>query len=194
MSEKYKIIDVTKYESNDGDGFVVVVLANPVNTTSLGHMFVSEGKNINTEEFVFADEKRITEPIIRIARSETIWTPCPDDFEDMEDEEGKTVHIHMSLLDADSDEYDMTMNSGNRTVNVPGAHYKADQLRNQWVSNGWMYEYTLREYVHSLATGDDVQNFWGWLFDDSSLNGCSMWDLPQEYHEAYQRFLNMFGD
>lgn len=192
MNDKYKIIDVTKYESNDGNGFVVVVLANPVNTNSFGNMFVSEGKNIHTEEFVFANQRRITDPIMRIARSETIWTPNPDDFEDMKDEEGKTVHVHLSYFGADEDEFDMSMNLGNRTVNVPGAHYKADQLRDQWVSNGWMYDYTLREYVHSLAIGDDVQNFWGWLFDDPNLNGRTMWNLPQEYREAYERFLNMF--
>ena len=59
MNKKYKIIDVTKYEASDDDGFVVVVLANPVETNSSGYMFVSEGKNINTEEFVFDDEKRM---------------------------------------------------------------------------------------------------------------------------------------
>ena len=189
MKDKYKIIDVTKYESNDGNGYVVVVLANPVNTSSMGHMFVSEGKNIHTEEFVFGDSRRVVDPIMRIARSETIWTPNQDDFEDVIDEEGKTVHVHMSYYG--DDDYDMTMNSGNNRVNVPSAYYKADQLREQW-TKGWMYDYSLRDYVHSLATGDDVQNFWGWLFDDTSLNKFTYWNLPKEYKDAYQRFLNMF--
>ncbi len=192
MNKKYKIIDIKRYESPYDDGFVVFVLANPVKTNSMGHMFVSEGKNINTEEFVFPYQRQIIDPLMRIARSETIWTPNEDDFVYVEDEIDNTKHqfIHCSLL---TDEYDdLSMNSGNRTVNVPNAHYKADQLRDQWISNGWMYDYSLRDYVHSLATGDDVNSFWGWLFDDPSLNSYSYWNLPSEYRTAYEVFLDMF--
>ena len=47
-------------------------------------------------------------------------------------------------------------------------------------------------YYESLAEGDDVQNFFGWLFDDARFNNTTVWTLPENYEDAYQQFLNLF--
>ena len=51
---------------------------------------------------------------------------------------------------------------------------------------------SLYEYVVSLAEGDDVQNFCGWLFDDPSLNNRMIWDLPKEYQDCFVNFLDQY--
>lgn len=78
---------------------------------------------------------------------------------------------------------------------IPNCSMKKEQLESQWRNNGWYYTYpSLRDYVESLAEGDDVENFFGWLFDDSSFNGTEAWNLPHNYREAYFQFLNLFPD
>ena len=67
------------------------------------------------------------------------------------------------------------------------------KMEDQWRSNGWYYTYpSLRDYVESLAEGDDVENFFGWLFDNPKFNGIEAWNLPHNYQEAYFQFLNLF--
>ena len=41
-----------------------------------------------------------------------------------------------------------------------------------------------------LEEDDDVQNFWGWLFERSDFEGYMPWDLPSKYEAEYNRFLN----
>ena len=74
---------------------------------------------------------------------------------------------------------------------IPGWRYKLGELRSQYYNNGWITEYpTFKLYVHSLATGYDVNNFWGWLFDNNMLNRYNYYTLPREYKILYNLFLD----
>ena len=85
------------------------------------------------------------------------------------------------------------MNGENALVLIPNFAYKQSQLVEQWRNNNWYYTYpSVRDYVESLAEGDDVQNFFGWLFDDDRFNYTTVWTLPGNYEDAYQQFLNLF--
>jgi hypothetical protein len=78
---------------------------------------------------------------------------------------------------------------------IPNYSMKKVQLANQWKNNGWYYTYpSVRDYVASLAEDDDVENFFGWLFDDARFNYTTLWSLPQNYKEAYRQFLELFPD
>ena len=93
----------------------------------------------------------------------------------------------------DDDEYAHGMNSGSALYLIPNYDYKQNQLFEQWKNNAWYFTYpSVRDYVESLAEGDDVQNFFGWLFDDARFNNTTIWSLPGKYEDAYQQFLNLF--
>lgn len=77
---------------------------------------------------------------------------------------------------------------------IPDALDKKSSLENQWVKRGLYYDYPdTRSYVKSLATDDDVEDFFGWLFNDSRLRGCKEWDLEPVHRKAYENFLNLFN-
>ena len=93
----------------------------------------------------------------------------------------------------DDEEGDYGMSRGNGLSLNPNFGYKHHQLVEQWRNNGWYYTHpSVRDYVESLAEGDDVQNFFGWLFDDARFNNTTVWTLPGNYEDAYQQFLNLF--
>lgn len=76
---------------------------------------------------------------------------------------------------------------------IPNAMNKKDMLENQWSRKGWYYEYPdTRSYVESLASSDDVEDFFGWLFDDLNYKGCSECDLMGAHRVAYECFLDLF--
>ena len=78
---------------------------------------------------------------------------------------------------------------------IPNVYSKEDALTEQWKSRQWYFAYpSLRDYVESLAYGDDVHNFFGWLFDDYRFNNCSKWNLPPDNQRAFEQFLNLFFD
>lgn len=86
-------------------------------------------------------------------------------------------------------------NCGNELMLIPNCLSKVDQLGEQWRRNGWYYEYpSLRDYVESLAVGYDVENFFGWLFDDPMFNNMKPWNLPQIYKTSYLQFLKLFNN
>ena len=78
---------------------------------------------------------------------------------------------------------------------IPDFALKKSQLEAQWRNNNWYYDYpSVRDYVKSLAYGDDVNNFFSWLFNDYSFNNASAWSLPQEHRMALEQFFNLFND
>ena len=78
---------------------------------------------------------------------------------------------------------------------IPDFYNKKYLLEEQWRNNNWYFEYpSVRDYVKSLAYGDDVENFFGWLFNDPRLNNASAWSLPHEYEMALHQFFNLFHD
>ena len=76
---------------------------------------------------------------------------------------------------------------------IPDAFEKKSIMENQWIFGGWHYTYpSVRDYVRSLGTDDDVENFFSWLFNNSGLNNCYLWTLPYNYRNAFEQFLKLF--
>lgn len=195
MKDEYQIMEIKgAHDSRYGD--VAIVRANPVETNSMGMRFVTQHLCSDTEMFFFPDDDEILEPIIRIAQGQGIWRPNKNDYRDesiLDEETNRRsqIHRHKSFW---SNIYDRGMNSGYTPDLIPNKGYKARQLKEQFYRNGWYEEYTLRGYVVSLAEGDDVSNFWGWLFDNPALNGCLPWTLPSDYQQSYEDFLSLFDE
>lgn len=194
MSIEYQIIKIIVGSDNIyGDSYVVQ--ANPVQTDSLGRKFItSQRLGRETDIFLFPYDEDIIKPIIRIARDEGIWHPNESDFEeeiifDEDEERDITIYRHVSFW---SDENDCSYNSKYQPELIKNISYKVNQLKEQFYNEGWYEYYGLREYVVSLAEENEVNNFWGWLFDDSSLNGYMIWNLPPEYAQCYNDFLDLF--
>lgn len=77
--------------------------------------------------------------------------------------------------------------------NIPNWYPKMMDLKNQYFRYGSFYS-SFRAYVLSLAVGDDVKNFWGWLFDNRALNKYTLNELPRPYRELFNLFLRQcFG-
>lgn len=73
---------------------------------------------------------------------------------------------------------------------IPYWDSKIQELRSQYYRNGWVVEYdTFKKYVYSLATENDVKNFWGWLFDDNTLWRYNWRTIPFRYKMLFQLFL-----
>jgi len=84
------------------------------------------------------------------------------------------------------------INSGKRVQLIPNIQYKARTLNNQFYQGNWFEAYySFRSYVESLAEGDDVRNFWGWLFNRPDFNGFMPYELPEDYYDEYERFLDV---
>lgn len=193
MKKEYLIRKITSGE-DDHYGDICIVKANPVETNSMGMRFVSESIGKGTETFFFPNESDIIETLLRIARGQGIWQPNEDDFEeetvcDEKNNRDMTVYRHVSFW---SNDYDHSLNSGNKAELINNKQHKANQLKTQYYRNGWYESIGLREYVESLAESDNGSNFWEWLFDNPSLNGLMPWNLPSDYTECYEDFLKLF--
>lgn len=105
----------------------------------------------------------------------------------VDDNENKIVFRHRSFF---GDNYDDTLNNGHNICLIPNIEYKVRTLNNQYYNNNWFQIYfSFRQYVESSAEGDDVRNFWGWLFNKLDFNNLKPWNLPFEYINKYKRFL-----
>lgn len=188
----YKIIHIGDATEN-GYQPIVIVKANPINDNGFSTSFVPYECR-ETEYFFFPQKPSLINRIVQIAQGEGIWRPNDDDFEDgttfFEDANKRvTIHRHTSFW---SDDYDEDMNSGHSINLIPDIQYKARTLNNQFYQGNWFESYySFRSYVESLAEGDDVRNFWGWLFNRPDLNGCMPYELPEEYYDEYERFLDV---
>lgn len=101
-------------------------------------------------------------------------------------------------LDSDNeDEYEYEdegdLSGGFMLRLIPDYSSKYSLLTEQWRSKGWYYTYpSLKDYVYSLGEDDDVDNFFGWLFNNARFDGYKVWNLPPDYHQAFEQFLNLF--
>lgn len=187
----YKIMHIGGATEN-GYRPIVIVKANPIHNMGFGQSFTPYECR-ETELFFFPNKKRLVDHIVQIAQGEGIWHPNEDDFHDetslLEVENKKVaIHRHNSFW---TDKYD-DINSGHTVNLIPYIQYKARTLNNQYYQGHWFNFYcSFRNYVESLAEGDDVQNFWGWLFNRPDFNGCMPYALPEEYFNEYERFLDV---
>lgn len=170
----------------------MIVKANPVQNNGFSTYFTTHECR-DTKLFFFPNNEDLTDQILQIARGEGIWYPDEDDFvEDnvMDENSHKRMNIyrHLSFFDED---YEGDLNSGKDVCLIPDMHYKIITLNSQYYKGYWFQEYgSFRSYVESLAEGDDVENFLGWLFGRQDLNGLSPWQLPGNYYSEYERFLD----
>ena len=187
----YKIIHI-----GDGTdsryGNIFIIKANPVQNNGFG-MFHSMTIGSDTETFFIPANQRLLNQIIQIARGGGLWYPNDEDFieEKIFDENTNShiiIHRHVSFF---RDKFDEDLNSGHDVCLIPNMGYKIQTLNQQFYRGNWFESYcSFRSYVESLAEGDDVQNFWGWLFDRPDFNGCMPWNLPSNYEQEYNRFLD----
>ena len=173
-------------------GDIYIVKANPVQNNGFG-LYHSMSICNETESFFFPANQSLINQVLLIARGGGIWYPNENDFSDEQifDEEKQKhiiVHRHISFHDED---YDNDLNSGHDICLIPNIAYKIRTLNQQYYTGNWFeLYYSFRSYVESLAEGDDVRNFWGWLFERSDFEGYMPWDLPSKYEAEYNRFLN----
>lgn len=198
-AEKYKIMEIKDgHHSMYGD--MNIIRANPIESNGFTESYTPYIDE-DTEDFFFNEENLINR-LIKLAQGNGIWIPNPEDFEDemCRDENGirKRVHLHKSLTDDDyyeNDDFGIPDETPEELMTrlIPNMMAKKNSLENQWEQGGWYYSYpNLRDYVRSLGTDDDVEDFFGWLFNDQAYHGCKEWELPDDYFSAYERFLKLF--
>ena len=183
----------------------------------IGNRFECPGWiNEDTVWFMFPnDDEFLEDRLMDIANGDNPWMPdfseysveFYNDFREANNDH-QVVYKHISCYDEDADyeldvfDYEFSADDdddnddtfGPKALSlIPNYSYKKMKMEDQWRSNGWYYTYpSLRDYVESLAEGDDVENFFGWLFDNPKFNGIEAWNLPHNYQEAYFQFLNLF--
>ena len=175
------------------------------------------GVNIDSIWFMFPnDDDLIKNELIGILNDSRPWVPNFDDyrvefFNDFREAltSHQVVYKHVSCWDADAyfdlnmfeddeedyEEEDINDHPSTLYYLIPDFEEKKYLLENQWRENGWYYSYpSVRDYVKSLAFDDDVPNFFGWLFNNDSLNEMSASSLPSSYKTALEDFFNLFWD
>jgi len=157
--------------------------------------FVNESEGKTTRYFVFPEDEPIVERIIQIARSQKIWTPEMDDFEEervRKEETGDIIKIyrHCSFW---TDDYS-DANNGNSICMIPNVEYKKSVMNNQYINymrgNGMWDPIDAQEYIARLAEND--RSFFAWLFDDPSLHGIESWQLNDEQSSSWREFWDSF--
>ena len=177
-------------------GNIYIIQANPVKSNGFSR-FLSVTIDNDTDSFFIPINQELLNQILTIAKGGGLWYPNEDDFvEERIFDEAKMDHIavyrHVGFF---GDDFDEDMNSGHDVCLVPDMPFKIRTLNQQYYSGNWFESYfSFRSYVESLAEGDDVRNFWGWLFDRPDFNGLKPWNLPLDYEREYERFLNACED
>lgn len=110
------------------------------------------------------------------------YLPKYEDDEDLGT--GTFVHRHKSIPNHKEiiTQEDFSLNQIGNWQN------KLNALRLQYLKEGWSDAESLRDYVSSMAEGNSP-DFFSWLFDDSSLQGCSIYEIPNHRRIVFQLFL-----
>lgn len=180
------------------------------------------GKNETSTWFMFPlDRRDVCDELIGLCYNEEPWLPdfndyrveFHDDFREAENYH-QTIYKHVSCWDknasfeldlyslTDPREYGAEFNSnadistaGNIFNLIPDFLTKKAQLINQWKNDRWYLTYpNVKEYIKSLAYGNDVNDFFIWLFNDQHLKSRDAWSLPPSYNNAFNQFLELFYD
>ncbi len=187
----YKIMHVGG-GTESAHGEIVIVKANPIKNNGFG-LYHSMIIGNDTEKFFFPNNEVLINQILNIARGEGIWHPNEDDFsaEYLFDEDRRCrvlIYRHKSFFTGD---YYGELNSGYSVCLIPNMSHKIYILSQQYYTRNWFESYcSFRSYVESLAEDDDVNNFFGWLFDRPELNNVKPWELPSNFEDEYERFLD----
>ena len=192
MKDEYVIIDI-RDGNHSKHGGILIVKANPINTTSLGFRSHCTHLCSETDTFFFPKTHQIIEKILSIAQGGGIWTPNKEEYSIERINEENTgrivnVYLHATIF---TPNVQYSINSGKQISLIQDATYKARELHNQYYNKGWYSIYTFPEYVESLAEGEDVQGFWSWLFGVSQFDGLMPFNLPEDFYLEYQRFLEI---
>ena len=190
MGTKYFILEV-KGVTDSRFGNCAAVKANPVQEIKMG-VFSSQSvipyECSDTVTFFFPDKKLILEPILRLARTQSPWTPDMSHFkkERIFDESAQKkieIYRHLSFFGA---MLSAVGDSEPVRVSREKQHILSQQYQNYMRRNYQFDPIDLQEYIGRLRDNDP--NFYAWLFDDNSLRGYSEWELDEEYQDAWQHF------
>lgn len=190
MASKYFIIE-SRSVTDSRFGDCTVILANPIQELKMGtysSQSVIPYECSETIRFFFPDEEFVVEPILRLARTQTPWEPNLSHFnkERIFDENAQKhieIYRHLSFFE------EMPSAVGNhQPIRVSrDKQYILSQQYQDYMRRNYMYDpIDLQVYVARLR--DSNPNFFAWLFDDHTLNGCSEWELDEEYQEAWNHF------
>lgn len=190
MSKNYYIIEI-KGCTDSLFGDCAVVLANPIKEIKMGtysSQSVTPCVCAETKRFFFPDDDYILEPLLRFARNQSPWTPDFDYFnEERIFDEDTNKHIviyrHHSFWE---DVPSATENSAPIRISSEKQCILSRRYQDYMRQNYMIDPIDLQEYVGRLCDNDP--NFFAWIFDDSSLRGCSVYELDDEYQEAWQHF------
>lgn len=187
----YKILGINEGYSQRWYGKITLVKA--CKLKAVGDDVYFTPNEDNTEVFFFPDEEEIRERLITIARGEGIWKPIEDDFildYSIDKSKGKKeiVYVHASFFGND---YDKSLNFNKEVAVIPNYQSKVDYIYELYTKKLAMLEYSPRGFVESLADSDV---FFAWLFEKKKFKNMSLWALPHNYRQEYQRFLNSFDD
>lgn len=216
LNEILHIFEMGKTDEN------IIVKANKCRVVDRNRIEAQNGDCEDTMWFAFPIDDTIEKELVELMNcGDHPWMPKYHDYRldfinnlSNSDTNHRPLYRHISCWDKDADydldvfydfdpsdfETDESENEEEEELTImarliPDFYYKHELLTQQWKSGDWYYAYpSLRDYVISLATEDDVENFFGWLFNDSRLNDCSIYSLPYEYRQAYEQFLNLFFD
>lgn len=191
---EYKIMHIgDATDSQFGD--ILIVKANPIMDNGYGKSYVTHICNDTVSFFFPANNQMLINKLLEIANGGGLWTPDIDeDFieEKIFDEDyGKriTVYRHVSFFNS-SDDSISNLNSGKNVQLIPDVGYKINQFYSQFYRKGWFDMYSFSGYVQSLAEEDYNTHFWQYLFGTHQFDGYAPYELPPEYYEAYENFID----
>lgn len=213
--KKYVIITI---EDNPGtnEGRLLIVEANPVREIPMMDDFFDDDwddlpakgkyrynstKSYNTETFLFPFDDELNRNLINVARKYTsniFWQPNMEDFFDsrMRNPDGSIIDIHKSkaFMGYDVDNY--------RYLSPELSKQIKDYIADDFYKKNFLLD-KYERFINKEMVGDDYDildfvidhsekniNFFAWLFDKEDFIGLNEDDLPDEYHECWNNFVN----
>ena len=179
-----------------------------------GQISFQGAENRNTVWFLFPrNNQTIEQEFYNILQKDHPWVPNFDDYRvefknNIQGSDHLAVYKHISCWDSNADyKLDVFAYKGREDYAdldnpkellyymIPNYLSKAKSLSEQWLKEGWNQDYpSLRAFVFSLCDDEEERGFWGWLFDDPSMNGFYYWSLPTVYESAFEQFLLLFPE
>lgn len=172
----------------------------------LANNWESEQSNYCGETFVFLLPINAWNTIVTIKNNHSPWIIDWDDFEEdyvEKSEVGLTNNPYLPKYEDAEEKNTETFVYRHRSIpnsvgEVPLSttdlsqindwQYKLSMLKSQYLKSGFSDIESLRDYVRSMADGNSP-DFFSWLFDDRSLQGCSVFEIPSYRRSVFELFL-----
>lgn len=196
--EGYKIIDITGgHDSRYGD--VLIVKANPNTKNEFGDSYSLQLCNV-TETFISPEDDIQLHNLLNVANGGKLWYPFEKYFFDDKIFDDKTnasivIHRHVDFFEFeddfyDDDNYNEDAEDEEDFLLIPNLYYKVQFLREQYTKGFYYMQYpTFKAFVASQPE-DDGPMFWRWLFENPDFTDDMTEDIPTDYKEEFERFLD----